>query len=93
MTVVSMSSLIIDFSKPANWTQFRLALLASDFDEWAAICPVKASALIASVYADKIEEAKMIFAMIAASHPPSEDQLQRWQAIADQHSIKSIKFA
>lgn len=75
-----------------DWAGFKIALLDTDFRVWAGQDPALAAGIAGALYAEDIGQARQLFARLGQLHPPTPDQLARWQAVANAHQIRSIQF-
>jgi hypothetical protein len=81
-----------------DWKALASALIESDFDEWLAgaftvpILALHIVRLLSSISTGDLETLYSSWLTIIAQYPPSNDQLQRWQLIADSLNITRLKF-
>lgn len=81
-----------------DWKALAALLIASDFDEWLAgtfvnpMLVLHVIRLLSSLSSGDLETLYSSWLTIIAEYPPSEDQKQRWQAIADSLNITSLRF-
>jgi len=81
-----------------DWKALSDALIASDFDEWLAgafaypVLALHVIRLLSALSTGDLQTLYQSWLTIIAQHPPSGEQLQAWQAIADSLNITSLKF-